>query len=113
MACPDDHPDDKHGKEYCRAWCPKYNRIWSKWHYTNLEVDERCMCASDLPATIVLVRKPGKLFTLTLGARLFFCRLRMRFGVLRRMYMATLKHVIEAAIHQDFIEKLTQDRHDD
>lgn len=112
MACPEDHPDDKHGKEYCRAWCPTHKFIWAKWHYTMI-VDERCVCAGEPPQAIVLVRKPSHLSALAQFARLKLRRLRMRFRVYRWMYMAAVKHVIEASIYQYLLDVLSQDRHDD
>lgn len=58
MACPDDHPDDKHGKDNCRAWDPKREAIWALWHWRDTEVgDLRCMHASPLPKAIWLPNK--------------------------------------------------------
>lgn len=111
MPCPDNHPDDKYGKENCRAWCPKNKFIWATWHYTIFNTEERCMCAEDPPMAI-LVWKPSYFRTLALFTRLKFRRLGMRLRILRMMYVATVKHVIEASIYQYLIDKLSE-RHDD
>lgn len=111
MACPDDHPEDKYGKENCRAWDEKHKRIWATWHYTMI-VEERCMWA-DPPPIMALVRKPSYFRTLAQFTRLKLGRLSMGFRILCWMYMAALKDVVEAAIYKYLLKVLSQDRHDD